>query len=240
MTEFCKSQWAKAAFSQEYVENADVYVVERRRMFAILRSFYKHFLDGKPGCNVLDLGCGDGVVIHELLEIDGAIVATLVDGSGDMLNRARERLKGFKNVCSIKASFQEILNKDILNQSFDFIVSSLAIHHLTMNEKTALFRSVYHHLNSGGYFLNIDVILAPAEVLEQWYLSLWREWIEERKILLGIEGDYYDDIIRRYKNDADNKPDTLDSQLNALKSTGFKEVDCFYKYGVFTIYGGRR
>jgi len=32
--------------------------------------------------------------------------------------------------------FQEILERDILDDDFDFIVSSLAIHHLSMDEKS--------------------------------------------------------------------------------------------------------
>ncbi len=88
--------------------------------------------------------------------------------------------------------------------------------------------------------MNIDVILAPSDALEQWYLSLWREWIAERKSILGIEGNSYDDIIQRYKDNRDNKPDTLDEQLKAMKSVGFMDVDCYYKYGIFTMYGGRK
>jgi hypothetical protein len=91
-----------------------------------------------------------------------------------------------------------------------------------MKEKKALFKTIYSHLNVRGYFLNIDVILAPSDALEQWYLSLWREWISERKITMGIEGNAYDDIIQRYKDNRDNKPDTLDEQINALKSTWFQ------------------
>jgi len=205
-----------------------------------LKSFYGHFIGNKTNNNVLDLGCGDGIITYELLRIGDSIVATLIDGSEDMLNKAAERLKGFKNINFIKASFQELLDKKIALQNFDFIVSSLAIHHLTMKEKKALFKTIYSHLNVRGYFLNIDVILAPSDALEQWYLSLWREWISERKITMGIEGNSYDDIIQRYKDNRDNKPDTLDKQLKALKSIGFKDVDCYYKYGIFTMYGGRK
>ena len=174
------------------------------------------------------------------MRIDDSIVATLIDGSEDMLNKAAERLKDFKNINFIKASFQEIIDKKIALQNFDFIVSSLAIHHLTMKEKKPLFRTIYSHLNVEGYFLNIDVILAPSDALEQWYLSLWREWISERKTTMGIEDNSYDDITQRYKDNRDNKPDTLDEQLNALKSVGFKDVDCYYKYGIFTMFGGRK
>lgn len=240
MTEFNKSQWAKPEFTQEYRDSADVYIVERRRLLEMLKSFYKHFIGNKPNSNILDLGCGDGIVIYELLKIDNSIEATLIDGSEDMLNKAKDRLKDFGNLHFIRASFQEILNKDAVPQSYDLIVSSLAIHHLTMEEKTALFRTIYSHLNVDGCFLNIDVVLAPSDALEKWYLLLWKQWIDERKSFVGIAGSQFDDIAGRYKDNTDNKPDTLDMQLNALQTIGFKDVDCFYKYGIFTMYGGKK
>jgi tRNA (cmo5U34)-methyltransferase len=240
MTDFNESQWAKAEFAREYRDSADVYVVERRRLIDILKSFYGHFVGNKPDSKVLDLGCGDGIVTYELLKTDNSIKATLIDGSEDMLNKAKERLRDFRNLTFIRASFQEILNKNISLQQYDFIASSLAIHHLTMEEKTALFKTIYSHLNTDGCFLNIDVVLAPSDALEQWYLSLWKLWIEERKSSLGIKGSHYDDIIKRYKDNTDNKPDTLALQLNALQTIGFKDIDCFYKYGIFTVYGGRK
>jgi len=240
MTEFEKSQWADPDFAREYRENADIYIMERGRLLGILGSFYKHFIAPRPRIRVLDLGCGDGIISHELLKIDASIGATLVDPSQDMLNKAGERLKDFKGIHFIKASFQDLLEKDLITKGFDFIVSSLAIHHLSMEDKIELFRRIYSYLNTEGFFVNIDVVLAPIEPLEQWYLSLWKAWILERKAALGIEGGYYEDVIRRYKNNQDNRPDTLVSQLMALESVGFKGVDCFYKHGIFVMFGGVR
>ncbi len=240
MTEFNKSKWANAEFGQEYIDNADICIIERRRAHSFIKSFYKHFLKDRPQKRVLDLGCGDGIITHELLKIDSFLSATLVDGSADMREKAKYLLKGFEDVNLIRASFQEILTRNILQEKFDFTVSSLSIHHLTMDEKKLLFQKIYSYLNVGGYFLNVDVVLAPTESLEQWYMSLWQEWIAERKALLKIENNYGDDTMRRYKDNKDNKPDTLDNQINALKEVGFKEVDCFYKYGIFTIFGGKR
>jgi tRNA (cmo5U34)-methyltransferase len=57
---------------------------------------------------------------------------------------------------------------------------------------------------------------------------------------MGIDRDLFSDIIRRYMESGDNRPDTLDDQLNALKSIGFSSVDCYYKYGIFTVYGGKK
>ena len=64
--------------------------------------------------------------------------------------------------------------------------------------------------------------------------------MDERKAALGIKGNYFSDIIRRYKGLEENKPDTLDDQLNTLRNFGFKDVDCFYKYGIFSMYGGMK
>lgn len=238
MTEFNKTNWSRPEFSQQYRDNADIYIVERRRMIDIMRSFYRYFILDNEQKNILDLGCGDGILAHNLLEIDSSISATLIDPSEDMLIRAKERLRVFDNVNYIKASFQDLIKNDILQNGFNFIVSSLAIHHLTFEEKRSLFRTIYAHLHTGGYFMNIDVILAPAADLEEWYMKLWHEWMDERKAALGLERDLFDDITKRYKALEENKPDTLEQQLNALKETGFRKVDCYYKYGVFAVFGG--
>jgi tRNA (cmo5U34)-methyltransferase len=189
---------------------------------------------------VLDLGCGDGIVTSVLADADCLISATLLDGSQDMLAKARKRLKDLRQARYVEISFQEIIQGSMPGGSFDFVVSSLAIHHLTTDEKSALFRKIHTLLNRGGWFVNIDVILAPSERLEQWFLSLWKDWIDERKFDLGIAGGKFEDIIQRYKNNEDNKPDTLDKQIGRLKNIGFEDVDCFYKYGIFTMFGGRK
>ena len=240
MTEFNKTNWSRPEFSQQFRDNADIYIVERRRMIEILKSFYVYFISDNENKNVLDLGCGDGILARSLLEIDSSISATLIDPSGDMLGRAKELLRGADNTHFIRASFQELIKGTILPKSFNFIVSSLAIHHLTLEEKKSLFGIVYDHLQPGGYFMNIDVILAPSEPLEEWYMALWHEWMDERKAALGLKRDLFDDITKRYKALEENKPDTLEGQLKALKETGFREVDCYYKYGIFAVFGGMK
>lgn len=239
MSEFEKSEWAQKGHAQAFLENADIYILERRRLFQILRSFYRHFLD-KNRTKVLDLGCGDGALTRELLKEDEQIQATLVDGSPEMLENARERLQSFENMHFINRTFQELLKNDaVLDDDFDLVVSSLAIHHLHREEKRSLFEYIHNHLQTGGYFLNLDTVKAPTPELEGWYRIFWSEWIRENQTKLDIN-ERFDHIPEQYKNNPDNHPDTLDEQLDALKSVGFGQVDCYYKYGIFAIFGGRK
>lgn len=240
MTGFDKSNWAKPEFSRGYRDNADVFIVERRRMLDVLQSFYGHFVkDGSPK-NILDLGCGDGIVAAVIADVDPLISATLVDGSRDMLAKAKERLGGRGRARYVHATFQDMLARDIVRGRFDFIASSLAIHHLTMGEKAGLFDNIYRLLNRRGHFVNIDVVRAPSPRLEKWYLSLWQDWIDEQKWSRCIKAGAIGDIIRNYKKADENKPDTLQDQLTALKSSGFQDVDCYYQYGIFSIFGGKK
>ncbi len=239
MTEFSNSNWAKTDFVQQYRENADIYIVERDRMFRIMKSFYRHFLPNRNN-RILDLGCGDGIVTHNLISVDDTVSATLIDASEEMLKRAKERLNIYKNINYMHASFQDIMREGLPEREYDFIVSSMAIHHLTQDEKRGMLSMIHTHLKDGGFFLNIDVLIAPTPFLENWYMLIWEEWMDEKRAELGAMDESSIDVIRRYKDAEENQPDTLDILLSGLKEAGFREVDCYYKYGIFVVYGGMK
>jgi tRNA (cmo5U34)-methyltransferase len=216
-----------------------MYILERQRLFAIMKSLYKHFLaDNNQTRKVLELGCGDGRVTNELLKVDANLEGTLIDGSSEMIENAKKRLKSYHGLKFIQTTFQELVNSNLLSENFDFVVSSLAIHHLQKDEKKVLFGYVYNNLNSKGFFLNIDVVRAPTETLENWYLKLWKEWIMENDSMEHLES--FQNIPDQYKNNPDNNPDKLENQLKLQKSVGFNNVDCYYKYGIFSVYGGQK
>ncbi len=152
MDTFDDSPWAKEEFSENYLDNADIYIVERRRMFRLVASIYTHFFRGRGVIDLLDLGCGDGVLTGELLSADPTIRATLVDGSETMLERARERLRRFGHLRFIRASLQDMSEGRVGVDTFGLCVSSLAIHHLDMTEKASLYGWVFRHLKEGRPF----------------------------------------------------------------------------------------
>jgi tRNA (cmo5U34)-methyltransferase len=240
MDTFNQSAWAQEDFSKNYLEKADIYIQERRKMIRSVSSLFSFYFKEKKEIYALDLGCGDGVLTKELLAKDKTVIATLVDGSLTMLQKARERLTSYSCMNFIHASFQDLLTGTIPLGHFDLCVSSFAIHHLGMKEKKNLFRYIYGHLNAEGHFVNIDVVLSPSEGLEEWYFSIWREWMRYMQDHLNLKDELPEDIIKRYKDPSSmNKPDTLEDQLEALSETGFRDVDCYYKNGIFAVFGGK-
>jgi len=240
MTDFNNTRWADKEFAKQYIDNADIYIVERQRMFGIMRSCINRFNAGKKRVRVLDLGCGDGIVTANILNVDNSISATLVDASADMLKKAKERFKDCEKIDYIRASFQEVIKNGLPEKDYDIVVSSMAIHHLTINEKQEFFKAINAHLRNGGHFINIDVVLPPTGELDAWYMQLWEEWMDEKRAELKAFEEPSGDVIARYKEGAENQPGTLDDQLNALRFAGFGDVDCYYKYGIFVVYGGTK
>ena len=69
---------------------------------------------------------------------------------------------------------------------------------------------------------------------------MWTEWLKAKPVGDKAKESETFDASKKYKDNPDNIPDTLQDQLAALEDIGFTEVDCFYKSGIFTAFGGRR
>lgn len=236
-TKFDQSRWADRSFSQGYRDEANHFLPFRQIFVEVTKSIIEHFLAHKTTIKLLDLGCGDGFFINSFNpRMDDEIV--LIDGSNEMLEASKHRLSRYANIEYIESSFQKLLITDPLEYRFDFIYSSLAIHHLMLKDKIDLYRYIYNHLNEYGIFINYDVVLAPSIKLEEWYIAFWQECIG------GHSNEDKDDKIKmvpyKYKDNPDNVPDTLYDQMNALKEIGFSNIDCYLKLGVFCLFGGTK
>lgn len=137
-----------------------------------------------------------------------------------------------------------VLKKYIDNENrkahYDFVFSSNAIHHLDANGKAKLYFKIYLDLNPGGLFINYDVIMPPTQRTEQWQFQMWRDWMNEQLIAMNKPENIgtHDSLPDIYKAKQDNHPGSLLDQLEILQKIGFKDVDCFFKYGIFALFGG--
>jgi tRNA (cmo5U34)-methyltransferase len=224
-----------------YVSSADVIIVERQRTLKLLADIFRYHFGERTGLQVLDLGSGDGIITEYLRERYPDNTFCLLDGSADMLEKARQRLRG-KDVVFIHRTFEEYVDALADDQRYDFVFSSNAIHHLDFPGKSRLYARVFRELKFGGAFINSDVVLSASERSEQWQSAMWRDWINETLRRNGFEGDVgkYDDLPMTALHKPENKPSNLFDQLQVLRQIGFRDVDCLYKYGVFAMFGGTK
>ena len=240
MTEFEDTSWVSDEFTRHYLLIVDAQIPQRSRLKRIIGSFYRFHPPLSNNPVVLDLGSGDGAMAAVLLGIDPEIKPVLVDASEEMINRAKRRLSGYQSSLFIKRDFHELIGNNADVPACDFIVSSLAIHHIDTGEKNRLIRFAYEKLKPGGWFLLYDTVLPPA-YLEDWYIHLWLEWIRDQKAKMGIDGDMESFVFNHHQAPDHHKNiDSLEKHLSMLGHAGFSKIDIIYKYGIFTLLCGEK
>ena len=133
----------------------------------------------------------------------------------------------------------KLSKENLIWEPFDFIMSAFAIHHLELSQKKALFYRIIEALNSGAYFLNIDVALPANSQTEDWYYELWREWIDCHHKSLTLRTLLN---MSRTRHVLNLKIIMIHYKFNfaILVILDFVDVECHYKYGLFTIYGAKK
>jgi tRNA (cmo5U34)-methyltransferase len=154
---------------------------------------------------VLDLGSGGGrlLALVKLARPEAAAVA--IDFSATMIDRLRERFAADSSVSVLEHNMDDPLPASL--GTFDAIVSSLAIHHLTHERKRAIYAEVYRLLAPRGVFCNLEHVASPTPALHEEFLAL-----------------------SAGKEDPSNKLLDMDTQLAWLRAIGFIDVDCHWKW----------
>ena len=166
---------------------------------------------------ILDLGTGDGRLLALVKMAHPHATAVAIDFSPAMLEAAGKRFAG-DHLVEIMAHNLE----DPLPQSgtFDAVVSSFAIHHLTHERKRSLYAEIYARLNPGGVFCNLEHVASATPQLHEEFL---------RHIGCTVETE-----------DPSNKLLALETQLQWLREIGFSDVDCHWKWRELALLTGRR
>src|SRR2546423_5083882 len=108
--------------------------------------------EGGAPRRILELGVGTGETSARVLARHADARLTGIDGSAEMLGRARERLPEAELLL-------QRLEDPLPEGPFDLVVSALAVHHLDVDGKRDLFRRIHGALRPRGRFVLADVVV---------------------------------------------------------------------------------
>lgn len=230
------------SLSRTFLDVGRYYVPDRERQIKLICDL----IPARPErVRILELCCGEGLLAEALLSRWPAAEITALDGSAEMLARARTRLAPMGSRASTGMFDLGAADWRKLTAPVDAVVSSLAIHHLDGEQKRQLFADVFRMLSHGGVFVIADLILPDAESALALAADEWDETVRERS--LSIDGNMaaYErfresqENIFRYPDPMD-KPSPLFDQMKWLEQAGFEHVDVFWIKAGHAIFGGRK
>jgi tRNA (cmo5U34)-methyltransferase len=179
---------------------------------------------------VLDLGSGTGHGMLLTLKKFANAKVTGVDFSHRMILKSKKNLnKLLRRATLVEANFNE---KEI-NQKYDAIVSSVAIHNSIHEQKRVLFKKIFNSLNKDGVFINGDFIEGESSEINEHYKNIYKDYLE--KNLKGHELKVW--LKHAFEEDL---PMRLSEQFKILREIGFKDIKLIWQFNNEAIYVARK
>lgn len=193
--------------------------------------------------NILDLGCGDGILGQAVLDEFTDAQGLFVDFSEPMLDAARERLREYGRCQFLNVDYGQAGWVDKLPRSFvpyDVIVSGYSIHHQPDLRKQEIYAEIYDLLAPGGIFLNLEHVASRSPWIEHRFEELFIDALFAYQQKIG-SGKSRQEVDREFYSRPDKAANLLapvEEQCRWLREIGFDHVDCFLKVFELALFGG--
>lgn len=176
----------------------------------------------KPNTNIYDLGCSTGYTVSKIAENFKKQNITLwaVDYSSELLARAKDRLKKYKNINYINCD----LNKEFKLSGASFVVANLVLQFLKYSSRKKLLKNIYQGLQSGGCFIMVEKLRNDSVLLDNLFID--RYYFFKQK-----KGYSKEEIIRK-KQALKNilSPLTMQQNIELLTEAGFTNIEVFFRW----------
>lgn len=156
---------------------------------------------------ILDLGCGTGLELEELFQMNPYAKVTGIDLTEAMLETLKAKFPD-KDITTVCESYFDV---PFGEEIYDAAVSVESLHHFTKEQKLPLYKKLNKALKPGGYFILTDYF-AESEEEEVFY---GQELLRIRK-----EQELPDGVFYHY-----DTPLTVEHEKEALLEAGFTRVE---------------
>ena len=180
------------------------------------------FLNDESSC--YELGCSTGTLIHALAQRNNNKKSQFIgiDIEEPMINKAKERCKGMKNVL-LKVS-------DIWDVEFekaDLIIAYYTMQFVRPKNRQLIFDRIFQALNWGGAFLLFEKVRSPDARFQDMMTTIYTDY----KIDQGYTSDEIIGKTRSLKGVLE--PFSTQANMDLLTRAGFVDIMTVMKYVSF-------
>ncbi len=180
---------------------------------------------------LLDMGCGTGNLTAAALQHFPEARIHALDLSADILAECKQRFAAHPNLQYHQQDFSQL---QFAPESFDLVISSIAIHHVPDAKKADVYRQVYDLLKPGGVFTFADQTRGATGEIYQKHIARWQQ---EACKLGSTEADWQ---LWMAHQEAHDYHAPVYWHLQQLEAAGFKEVDVIWKNIMWVVVSGRK
>jgi tRNA (cmo5U34)-methyltransferase len=200
------------------------YEVMRSAVNEVARRFVK------PGTDIIDLGCSRGETLAPLIEEFGAKCHYVAcDVSKPMLQVCRERYAEL-----IKAGVVDVrecdLRRDFPPGRASVILSVLTLQFTPIEYRRRIIEAAREQIVDGGAFILVEKVFGRSAALDR--------MLEDIYLTFKARSGYSQEEIARKKLSLEGVLVPLDANQNytMLKESGFRSVECFWRWMNFAAW----
>jgi tRNA (cmo5U34)-methyltransferase len=211
-----------AQFDEMLERSIPQYEVMRQTCFEVGKQFVE------PETDIVDLGCSRGEAVSFFLDSCGVRNRyVLVEASEPMFEAVSARYADW-----VKAGVMKIFNKDLrtfypMAPDISLTLSVLTLMFTPIEYRLALVQKVYESIKPGGAFILVEKVLGASAAIDEVYVRIYHE--------MKSRNGYSAEEIQRKKLALEGKlvPVTANMNEDFLRSAGFRQVDCFWRWANF-------
>src|SRR5258706_15803654 len=191
---------------------------------------------------ILDIGAGYGGLAAAVLRDRPTATAVCLDASEAMLKLGPEKNPDLKDrMTFVQGSLESADWLKSINDTFDAVISSRALHHFTENQRRRdIFKEVFNLVRSDGCFINADNVRAATKSLGERYRGARDEYLD-RSVPQSSGGKITLAQARAATPSSDHGPHNngvLEEEVAWLREADFVDVDCLWQFATTVVYGG--
>lgn len=237
-----KSEWQTKELTRAFLEGVRGAIPEGDLQLAVISKIAQRWSPSPR--QIMDLGCGDGILGRFLLELFPTASGLFLDFSEPMLDAAIEKVGSAPNTVVAMADFASPQWLEVARPHglFDIVISGFAIHHQPHERKRELYDEIYKLLAPGGLFLNLEHVASATEAGQELFDDFFIDHLFDFHSKSNADANR-DAIAHEYYKRPDKKENILapvEDQCEWLRQIGFNDVDCFFRVFELALFGGRK